>query len=217
MKTSRTFGFDNDGKYDGTKKYFWAFHSHLEDILLKEGLAQYIENRDLEPLAPEGAIHRQQNLIGPAPGEFEQLEKYHEKMRKYEITCGKTHGIIKNLLGPAPLSSVRTIIDNSLLSNRQKAQQIMARLMAIDGAPTETVKSELEEDIMSLPPAVDAQSAIDLISGITHLNAILTKLQGGHTDAALRTKLFRKLKSPMFDTAAAKINSDPTMTFPEAC
>lgn len=106
MQTAKTFGFDTTGKYDGTKKYFWAFHSHLEDLLLTEGLLGFIGAENIEPLSPDAAIFRQQNLIQPAPGDFDQLAKYHGKMQKYKVLSGKAYEIVKNSLGPTPLSCV---------------------------------------------------------------------------------------------------------------
>jgi hypothetical protein len=49
-------------------------------------------------------------------------------------------------------------------------KRVFAYLRATDGAVTESKKAEIENDMKDLPDGVDAASAMQLMSGLTHLN-----------------------------------------------
>jgi hypothetical protein len=217
MSSNNSFGFDASGCYNGDRKYFWAFDEYLCDKLRAAGVYWVIQTLLPNPVRPNAAIAHVENGTDDHY-DRRDVEKYNYQMAKHQPSVEKAYGIVRSMLGSTPLTAVRHILDNENLSDRRKAQDIFRFLRNRDGAATETTKAAISNDIANLPHATDAESALQLISGLTHLNAILRKLGNSHhSDAALRTKLFEKLTGSMFDAVAHTINANAGMSFADAC
>ena len=70
-----------------------------------------------------------------------------------------------------------------------------------------------------LPYGVDASSAMNLMAGLTHLNAILGKLgNSAYSDAALRSRLLKKLRGPMFRVVKYDVDANGSdLTYAAVC
>jgi hypothetical protein len=76
-----------------------------------------------------------------------------------------------------------------------------------------------KNDMNDLPYGVDADSAQQLMSGLTHLNTILGKLGNSeHTDAALRSRLLQKLRGPMFKVVKYDVDTNGSaLSYAQVC
>jgi hypothetical protein len=57
---ANTYGFDEEGRYDGTEKYYWAFDAHLMDKLRAAGVFWVLEKLRTAPKGEE----RDREVVG---------------------------------------------------------------------------------------------------------------------------------------------------------
>jgi hypothetical protein len=219
-------GFDKDGKFDGTKKNFWAYHSKLMATLESHSTRWIIEKTIREPLCPREAFAKYDRGEALTDEEHKRIDKYTDKYEKHEKDAEKCLGVIKNSLNSIPYSLFRLQIDATTeningvdyeITNRRKCQRIVEAMIAYYGTPDVATKIAVQRDMEALPSATDSASAIFLMTGMVHINSVLRQWQAPYDDAILKTKLLEKLDSAMFDNIAEKINSNPEYTFEKAC
>jgi hypothetical protein len=80
--TSLQYGFDSEGKYDGTKKFFWSYHERLMTTLETAGAKWIIGKTLLPPFRPRAAMEKYNNNEDLTDQEYRQVEKYTEKLMK---------------------------------------------------------------------------------------------------------------------------------------
>jgi hypothetical protein len=188
---ANTYGFDEEGRYDGTEKYFWAFDAHLMDKLRAAGVCWVLEKLRTAPIRPRAA-YRAVKRGNDSEADRREIRNYQNDLDRYLPGVDKAYHIVMSSLGSVPLASVRNITEDETIDSRRKIKRILGYLRATDGAVTESKKAEIENDMNDLPYGVDADSAQQLMSGLTHLNTILGKLGNSeHTDAALRSRYSR--------------------------
>lgn len=224
--TASASGFDQDGKFDGTKKNFWAYHSKLMATLETQSTRWIIEKTIREPICPREAFAKHDRGEDLTDEELKRIDKYSDKYEKHEKDAEKCLGVIKNSLNSIPYSLFRTQIDATTttingidypITNRHKCQLIVEAMIAYYGTPDVATKIAVQRDMDNLPSATDSASAIFLMTGMVHINSVLRQWQAPYDDAILKTKLLEKLDSAIFDNIAEKINSNPEYTFEKAC
>jgi hypothetical protein len=217
-QNDKTYGFDMDGRYDGTEKYYWAFDEFLMDKLRAAGVLWVLEKLRTSPIRPRAAYDavRRRN---ESEADRKEIRNYQGDLDRYLPAVDRAYHVVVGSLGPVPLASVRVILEDENVDSRRKVKRVLAYLRATDGAVTESKKAEIENDMEDLPYGVDAASAMQLMSGLTHLNAILRKLGNSqHSDAALRSRLLKKLRGPMFKVVKYDVDTNGVeLTYAEVC
>jgi hypothetical protein len=150
------------------------------------------------------------------PDDSRDLYRYRSEVEKERAKVDQAFSVIVSSLSSTILITVESIMV-SAVSDKVKCRQILASLKRTEGGNSEATKSVMFKDIEKLPFATDASTAIQLMAGLAHINAMLTKMGAPMTNAQLRTKLFERLSAQMFHSIAERINMDPTMTFEVAC
>jgi hypothetical protein len=212
-----SLGLDKQGRYNGKQQYYWAFDSYLQDKLRDAGVHWVLENHLYNPTCPRTA-YRNRDLRQDDHYDRDKIRKYEKELEKSVPLIEKAYGIVTSLLGSVALASVKHIMRDSHLSDRQKIQNIVQHLRDHDGIITETKKSAIQHDMRNLPLVTDAQSAEVFIAELTLLNDNLRMLGDAHfSDAELRNQLYEALQGQMFEQVSYEIHRDPHMTFMEAC
>lgn len=208
------FGFDAAGRFDGTKKYFWAYHGELMTTLEKNGVRWIVEDNVPSPMKPMAAFAF--GAEGPTDDQHRRIEKYHESIHKHQKEAEKCIGIIKDSITATPKSTFSAILGDVDINTRERCKQLVTAMCAHYGKADEASKIALQDDMDRLPDATDMASAMGLLTGMNHINDILKRFNAGFSDSTMKTKMFRKLKGQRFDQVAHQINSTPYCTFAEA-
>lgn len=210
-------GFDSSGRYDGTKKYYHAFETKMDDAFDSNHVS-WITNivQFPEPITPAAALARE--AAGASlPGDYVVLKDYRKTMKEHNKEASKALSILKSLLGPVPTAAVDVILNSNILSPRVKILACRNSLRQQYGQTTATTISAHIADMDELPPIFDAASAQHFMSSLVMLNSVLRRLNAAQTDDQLRQRLYKNLVGPMFEKVALDIAADPAMTFAAAC
>lgn len=123
---------DDQGRYNGTSRYFWVANEELEKKLLQNGLLWVLQDDIHDPIRPAHAY--QQVACGLTNQEaYHAIDKYETKFKSYQESYEKAYSLIYQFLGPSPMSEVRHILDNKRITFRQKSQQIVHYLKDTHG------------------------------------------------------------------------------------
>jgi hypothetical protein len=216
-------GFDDDGKYDGTQHYYWAYDQHLQGQFRQGGVDWVLKNELYILPKPTAAIARvtQNNYPNTAAGrdqhdnDVDLVAQYKKELKVKVPLIGKAYGILIDSLSVYPLATVRHILDDDNLDDRTRIQNVVTYFREHDGAVTPTKVAAIEKQISDIPPATEAKSAHYLLAALTNFNGLLKKYGDAYhlSGAKLRHILSQALQDPIFLTVVAKIDDSPDMTW----
>lgn len=214
---SSLYGFDSNNKFDGTKKYFFAY---LDDLMttLRKNQVFWVLSTDCPPPAKPQAALLDFPRLGRLPDdrEYTAIEKFHADTRKYEQSAEKCLALITESIN-ATVKATFTNVLRSDISSQLKCIQLIRAMKAHYGTSDEATKLSLMNDMDDLPDAVDTASTRVLLAGMIHINEALRNYESHFSSSALKTKLFKKLKGSRFNEVTAEINRDKDLTFLDAC
>lgn len=211
------FGFDAQGRYDGTEKYFFAYQDSLFESLRGNGLLWVIQTTIPDPIRPNGAFHRAETGAPPLPDDYANMRRYQHDLVPHQSACERALAIIKKSLGIAPTARVMHILEDVAVADRAKAQQVCQLLQDTYGKNTEATRAAIDKDINDLPIATDQVTATSVLTGLAMLNKILRQMGAPKTDAQLKTILFQKLQGSLFESVINDIDKNPDMSYVQAC
>lgn len=214
---SNAFGFDAQGRYDGTDKYFFAYQDALHESLGDKGLLWVIKDEVPDPIRPDSAFARAEAGQAPLPDDYSNMRRYQHALSQHYSCCERALAVIKKSLGMAPTARVVHILESVTMKDREKAKQVCQLLLATYGKNTEASRAAIDKDINDLPIATEVLSANVVLTGLAMLNKILRQMGAPKSDAQLKTILFQKLHGSLFESVINEIDKHPEMTYLEAC
>jgi hypothetical protein len=218
FSTQRHTGFDSNGRFDGTKKFYHAFVSALDDAFDAAQIAWVVDLVGFpHPVPPYQSLAREGVGAALIPGDTQLLKDFRRSNQDQNEKSSKAMSILKGMLGPIPTALIDPILADPRLSTRAKVVAAKLRLAAEYGMGNATSISAHIGDMDELPPILDGPSALQFISSLIMLNSVLRKMGAPQSDDQLRQRLYKNLIAPMFEKVALDIGANAAMTFAEAC
>jgi hypothetical protein len=218
FSTQRHTGFDSNGRFDGTKKFYHAFVSALDDAFDAAQIAWVVDLVGFpHPVPPYQSLAREGVGAALIPGDTQLLKDFRRSNQDQNEKSSKAMSILKGMLGPIPTALIDPILADPRLSTRAKVVAAKLRLAAEYGMGNATSISAHIGDMDELPPILDGPSALQFISSLIMLNLVLRKMGAPQSDDQLRQRLYKNLIAPMFEKVALDIGANAAMTFAEAC
>jgi hypothetical protein len=133
---------DSEGKYNGNKTYYWAFHEHLMHKL-NENKVAIVFSEIFEPIPPTNALNKVVTNQPLSAEEEKTLSRFRAEKLDAESKAGHALTLIIGSLNSNIRSQILHITRNNTISTRQKCLLIMNYLQTNEGAECENSKNEL--------------------------------------------------------------------------
>ena len=149
------YGYDEHQRYDGVKKYYFAFEEAVERELKRACLIWVMEDKRKEPFAPVDILERAANGEQLSFVELRVISDYQKSMAEYDDKCTKALDLYIERLGQNPISRLDEILQDNDTNDRQKLQRCRVEMRKAYGTTSEQAVSEILEDIHRIPKAKD--------------------------------------------------------------
>jgi hypothetical protein len=204
--------------YDGTKRFYFAFESHVDKIIQREGLEWVLPTIIPDPSCPAAILRKERLSHSLTLEEHQFLQNYREFKKNSEGDCGKVIAIIRSRLAPHVEARMMSTLEEEDISNREKARKLRREMREVFGRNDLSTRNEIIADMDNLSFGEDIPTANKLIANMIQLNNILRKMGHPRSDEQMRALLFNKLHGPLFERVLSNLNTGRDgITFSIAC